>query len=393
MFCLDPPLEAVPDGEWYCTSCLVRSGGDYGFEEGETYSLHEFKTKADDFKRKWFPNHPDAVGVDAHGGAKGGLTLERAVEREFWKLVESPHVNCEVEYGADLHSTVHGSGFPTIEKQPLDPYSRDPWNLNIIPVLRDSLFSHIKSDISGMMVPWLYVGMCFSTFCWHNEDHYTYSVNYMHWGDTKTWYGVPSSDAERFEQAMKEAVPELFEDNPDLLLQLVTMLSPGRLMNSGVKVFALDQRPGQFVVTFPQSYHAGFNHGVSQASRFLGNREPPSEFRVLTPSSRRFLFFVFFPFPSKFNFNEAVNFAPPDWEPFGLSCARRYLQYRRMPVFSHDELLVTALRNDSRLRSAAWLRKALAVRRDQELGQREKIRGAGCGVREVKEETPRQGDM
>lgn len=113
------------------------------------------------------------------------------------------------------------------------------------------------------MVPWLYVGMCFSTFCWHNEDHYTYSVNYMHWGETKTWYGVPASDALKFEDTMRRAVPELFEQQPDLLFQLVTMLSPERLVANGVKVLALDQRPGQFVVTFPQAYHAGFNHGVS----------------------------------------------------------------------------------------------------------------------------------
>lgn len=68
-------------------------------------------------------------------------------------------------------SLIHlfNSAMPTVETHPLDAYSRDPWNLNNLPLISDSLLRFIKTDISGMTVPWTYVGMVFSTFCWHNE--------------------------------------------------------------------------------------------------------------------------------------------------------------------------------------------------------------------------------
>ena len=329
-YCIDPPLTSVPDYEWHCPKCLV-GNNEYGFEEGNIYSLSSFQEKANAFKEHYFGARmpPDQLGQQPR------RPTEEEVEREFWRLVEDISESVEVEYGADIHSTTHGSGFPTIEKNPLDPYSRDPWNLNVMPFLPDSLFRHIKGDISGMTVPWLYVGMCFSTFCWHNEDHYAYSANYQHFGATKTWYGIPGSDALAFEAAMREAVPELFESQPDLLFQLVTILPPSQLRKVGINVYALDQRAGQFVITFPQAYHAGFNHG--------------------------------------FNFNEAVNFAPADWEPFGDAGVMRLQEFRKNPCFSHEELLFTAALSDTSISTSKWLAPALERVRDRELAQRERF--------------------
>ncbi|CRK28746.1 hypothetical protein BN1708_004729 [Verticillium longisporum] len=272
--------------------------GQYGFEEGGLYSLRQFQQKAADFKQGFFERKmPYDSVLKCHRPV-----TEEDVETEFWRLVADMEETVEVEYGADIHCTTHGSGFPTVEKHPKNPYSTDPWNLNLLPLHPESLFRHIKSDISGMTVPWVYVGMIFSTFCWHNEDHYAYSANYQHFGATKTWYGIPGEDAEKFETAMREAVPELFETQPDLLFQLVTLLTPEQLKKAGVRVFALDQRAGQFVITFPQAYHAGFNHG--------------------------------------FNFNEAVNFAPCDWEPFGLS--GRYLGEQHVLLYRRAEDVIAA---------------------------------------------------
>ncbi|RAH85070.1 putative PHD transcription factor [Aspergillus japonicus CBS 114.51] len=325
--CLDPPLTTTPEYDWHCPKCLVGTG-EFGFEEGGVYSLKQFQEKANTFKQKYFASKmPFDPVLNTHRRES-----EDDVEREFWRLVESLTETVEVEYGADIHSTTHGSGFPTIERNPLDPYSVDPWNLNVLPFHGDSLFRHIKSDISGMTVPWVYVGMCFSTFCWHNEDHYAYSANYQHFGATKTWYGIPGADAEAFEEAMRQAVPELFEGQPDLLFQLVTLMPPDQLRKAGVRVYALDQRAGQFVITFPQAYHAGFNHG--------------------------------------FNFNEAVNFAPADWEPWGARGVLRLQDFRRHPCFSHDELLLTAAARDSSITTAKWLAPALQRTCVRELNDR-----------------------
>jgi [histone H3]-trimethyl-L-lysine4 demethylase len=194
------------------------------------------------------------------------------------------------------------SAMPTLETHPLEPASKDSWNLNNMPILPDSLLRYIKSDISGMTVPWTYVGMVFSTFCWHNEVcallyfkcawyqptisgslYLQYQLQYVmshlrllfslifhlvHWGETKTWYGIPGEDADKFEAAIKSEAPDLFEAQSDLLFQLVTLMNPKRLTDAGVRVYACNQRAGEFVITFPKAYHAGFNHGVRFA-RFL----------------------------------------------------------------------------------------------------------------------------
>lgn len=328
MQCLDPPILERPRLEWHCSRCLVGTG-EYGFGEGSIYSLKQFQVKANDFKENYFKGK---TAYDPVHERQKDVT-EDDVEKEFWRLVTNVNETVEVEYGADIHSTTHGSGFATLERDPRDPMSIDPWNLNVLPLHEESLFKHIKSDISGMTVPWVYVGMCFSTFCWHNEDHYAYSANFQHFGATKTWYGVPGFDAAKFEAAMKARVPDLFESQPDLLDQLTTLLPPEHLMKAGVNVYAVDQRAGEFVVTFPQAYHAGFNHG--------------------------------------FNFNEAVNFAPSDWEPFGRAGVERRREFRKQPCFSHDELLFTAAAaSNVPIKTAKWLAPALKAVSDRETAVR-----------------------
>lgn len=301
-YCLVPPLTSVPKGEWRCPKCIVAvvnkaTDTTFGFEQAEReYSLQQFGEMADQFKSNYF-------NMPVH------MVPTEKVEQEYWKILSSMDSSVTVEYGADLHSMDHGSGFPTQmalkqagdENHYYKSYVESSWNLNNIPVLEGSVLGYINADISGMKIPWMYVGMCFSTFCWHNEDHWSYSINYLHWGEPKTWYGVPGSKAEHFEQVMQETTPDLFKNQPDLLHQLVTILNPNILMDRGVPVYHIDQAAGEFVLTFPRAYHAGFNHG--------------------------------------YNFAEAVNFAPVDWIPIGRECVEHYSGLHRYCVFSHDELI------------------------------------------------------
>jgi histone demethylase JARID1 len=158
----------------------------------------------------------------------------------------------------------------------------------------------------------------------------------VHWGETKTWYGVPGADADKFEEAIKSEAPELFEQQPALLYQLVTMMNPGRLQELGVKVVGCDQRPNEFVITWPKAYHCGFNHGI--------------------------------------NFNEAVNFALPDWLSQGKDCVLRYKQHAKAPVFSHNELLITITLFSDTIKTALWLKDSLAEMVQQETARRDRLR-------------------
>ena len=45
----------------------------------------------------------------------------------------------------------------------------------------------LEAEIPGVNAPMLYIGMLFSTFCWHVEDNNLYSVNFQHLGAAKTW--------------------------------------------------------------------------------------------------------------------------------------------------------------------------------------------------------------
>ena len=131
--------------------------------------------------------------------------------------------------------------------------------------------------------------MAFSTFAWHVEDHFLYSINYNHMGAPKIWYGVPGSRAADFEAVAGREVFGLAQGSGaassssasapassapldgvdpvvyEALMNKTTMFCPESLVDGGVPVFRAVQHPGDYVVTFPRAYHGGFNCGFTCA--------------------------------------------------------------------------------------------------------------------------------
>ncbi|KAK8940673.1 putative lysine-specific demethylase JMJ14 [Platanthera zijinensis] len=291
----------------------------FGFAQGPDFSLESFQKYADHFKEQYFCNI-----MNANLKSEGWEPSIENIEGEYWRIVECPTEEIEVLYGADLETGVFGSGFPKASSSPLDSNSVDwaksSWNLNNVPRLPGSVLAFESGEISGVLVPWLYAGMCFSSFCWHVEDHHLYSVNYLHWGAPKIWYGVPGREALNLEAAMKKHLADLFEEQPNLLHNLVTQFSPSILKSESVPVYRCIQQPGEFVLTFPRAYHSGFNCG--------------------------------------FNCAEAVNIAPVDWLPHGQNAVELYREQMRKITISHDKLLLGAAREAVRaLWNALFLKK------------------------------------
>ncbi|XP_053780827.1 lysine-specific demethylase 4D [Desmodus rotundus] len=184
------------------------------------------------------------------------------LERKYWKtrLYDSPI------YGADIS----GSLFDANTKQ---------WNLSHLGTIQDLLEQECGVVIEGVNTPYLYFGMWKTSFAWHTEDMDLYSINYLHFGEPKTWYAVPPEHGQRLERLARELFPGSSRGCEAFLRHKVALISPSVLKENGIPFSRITQEAGEFMVTFPYGYHAGFNHG--------------------------------------FNCAEAINFATPRWIDYG----------------------------------------------------------------------------
>lgn len=179
----------------------------FGFLRGSfEFNLKTFEAMADKFLNDFFQQNIEySVKHNRHEiviprpvqrrlARRGGLQRIRGVtycdtlgdvsvsdvQCDYWRTIEKGAPAVSVHYGSDLDILKHGSAFKK-------SWSCN-WNMARLPCLDDSLLKYIHQTIPGINSPMIYVGMLFSSFCWHTEDNYLYSVNYIHSGAPKTWY-------------------------------------------------------------------------------------------------------------------------------------------------------------------------------------------------------------
>ncbi|KAJ7769307.1 JmjC-domain-containing protein [Mycena metata] len=191
--------------------------------------------------KDWLP--PDTVATD--------YTPEfcAKLERAFWR-------NCGLARPAWYGADTMGSLFTP---------ATTAWNVATLPSTLSRLLPLSSGGLPGVNTPYLYFGMWRATFAWHVEDMDLFSINYIHFGAPKFWYAVPQGRAGALEGTMRGYFPADTSTCPQFLRHKSFLASPSLLSQSAVRPNHLVQHAGEFVVTFPRGYHAGFNLGLNCA--------------------------------------------------------------------------------------------------------------------------------
>ncbi|KAH1167076.1 hypothetical protein KIL84_016248 [Mauremys mutica] len=170
------------------------------------------------------------------------------LERKYWKNLT---FNAPI-YGADVNGTLY-------EKHVHE------WNIGRLNTILDVVENESGITIEGVNTPYLYFGMWKTSFAWHTEDMDLYSINYLHFGEPKSWYSIPPEHGKRLERLAKGFFPGSAQSCEAFLRHKMTLISPLILKKYGIPFDKVTQEAGEFMITFPYGYHAGFNHGFNCA--------------------------------------------------------------------------------------------------------------------------------
>ncbi|KPP73245.1 protein Jumonji-like [Scleropages formosus] len=258
------------------------------------------------------------------------------VEQEYWRIVEQKDCHVAVHSGK-VDTSTHGSGFPVGKSE---PFSRHGWNLTVLPSNSGSILRHLGA-VPGVTIPWLNIGMVFSTSCWSRDQNRLPYIDYLHTGADCIWYCIPAEEKAKLDKV----VHTLLQANgtPGLeMLEKNIMISPEVLSREGIRVHRTIQQSGQFIVCFPGTFVSKVCCGYSVS--------------------------------------ETVHFATAQWMNMGYQVAKDLKCRRIAKPFSMEKLLYQIATSEAKrenghaLSTVASLLKDL---RDIELRQRQELYKAG----------------
>nr|XP_033790502.1 protein Jumonji isoform X2 [Geotrypetes seraphini] len=258
------------------------------------------------------------------------------IEQEYWRLVEKKNSHVAVHCGK-VDTNTHGSGFPVGKSE---PFSRHGWNLTVLPNNSGSILRHLGA-VPGVTIPWLNIGMVFSTSCWSRDQNHLPYIDYLHTGADCIWYCIPAEEENKLDQV----VHSLLQANGTPGLQMLesnVMISPEELCKEGIKVHRTVQQSGQFIVCFPGSFVSKVCCGYSVS--------------------------------------ETVHFATTQWTSMGFKTAKEMKRRHIAKPFSMEKLLYQIAAAEAKKengQSLGVVSSLLRELRDTELRQRQELFKAG----------------
>ncbi|KAA8589908.1 hypothetical protein FQN60_013273 [Etheostoma spectabile] len=128
----------------------------------------------------------------------------------------------------------------------LDKSDVAEWNIGRLNTILDTVENESGIKIKGVNTPYLYFGMWKSAFAWHTEDMDLYSINYLHFGEPKSWYST------LFHRSTGKDWNDLLRSCEAFLRHKMTLISPSILKKYGIPFEKVTQEAGQFICSCRQ---------------------------------------------------------------------------------------------------------------------------------------------
>ena len=158
------------------------------------------------------------------------------LEATFWESLTNAASAASADsayYGADIDASVFAQA------------PEYPWNLDRL----DSLVNLLPVRIGGINAPMVYFGAWRSMFGLHVEDMNLSSINYLHAGAPKLWYGIAAAHASRVQRLCASWFPDQALRCAEFLRHKNNMVAPSRFLQHHVELHRCVQRAGEFVIT------------------------------------------------------------------------------------------------------------------------------------------------